>query len=87
MVRLSTILQLNSHRSVTWKADEAEGIDGYTSTPGGRFWYVDGTELVVSQICGVGCMIQDSNFEVGLDGCIEVSYSIEEMRGLWLSQS
>ena len=69
------------------EADEAAGIDGYISTPGGRFWYVDEIELVVSQICGVGCMIQDSNFEVGLDGCIEVSYSIEEMRGLWLSQS
>ncbi len=69
------------------EADEAAGIDGYISTPGGRFWYVDEIELVVSQICGVGCMIQDSNFEVGLDGCIEVSYSIEKMRGLWLSQS
>ncbi len=64
------------------EADEAEGVDGYISTPGGRFWYVDGAELEVSQICGVGCMAQDPNFEAGLDGRIEVSYSLEELRGL-----
>ena len=64
------------------EADEAEDVDGYISTPGGRFWYVDGSELEVSQICGVGCMAQDQNFEAGLDGRIEVSYSLEELRGL-----
>jgi hypothetical protein len=64
------------------EADEAEGVDGYISTPGGRVWSVDGAELEVSQICGVGCMAQDPNFEAGLDGRIEVSYSLEELRGL-----
>jgi hypothetical protein len=64
------------------EADEAEGIDGYVSTPGGRFWYVDGADLIVSQICGVGCLIQDPNFEAGLDGDIEVSYSVDELRAL-----
>jgi hypothetical protein len=61
-------------------ADEDEGIDGYVSTPGGRLWYVDGAELIVSQICGVGCLTKDPNFEAGLDGDIKVSYSIDELR-------
>ena len=62
------------------EADEGEGIDGYLSTPGGRFWYVDGADLIVSQICGVGCMVQDPNFETGLDGQIEVTYTLDELR-------
>jgi hypothetical protein len=61
-------------------ADEDEGIDGYVSTPGGRFWYVDGTDLIVSQICSVGCLTQDPNFEAGLDGDISVSYTLDELR-------
>lgn len=61
-------------------ADEDEGIDGYVSTPGGRFWYVDGADLIVSQICSVGCLIQDPNFEAGLDGDIKVSYTLDELR-------
>jgi hypothetical protein len=64
------------------EADGDEGVDGYISTPGGRLWYVDGVNLTVRQICGVGCMIQDPNFEVGLDGLIEESYSIDELRAL-----
>ena len=60
------------------EADEAEGIDGYVSTPGGRVWYVDGSDLIVSQICGLGCVAQDPNFEAGLDGHIEESYTLDE---------
>ena len=66
------------------EADEEEGIDGYVSTPGGRLWYVDGSELIVSQICGIGCMHQDPNFEAGLDGIIEQSYTLDELRALEL---
>ena len=69
------------------EADEGEGIDGYVSTPGGRLWYVDGSDLIVSQICGVGCMIQDPRFESGLNGKIEVSYSVQELRALDDEQS
>lgn len=66
------------------EADESEGVDGYVSTPGGRLWYVDSTELTVNQICGVGCMDQDPNFEAGLDGVIEQSYTLDELRALEL---
>jgi hypothetical protein len=64
------------------EADAYEGINGYVSTPGGRLWYVNGVNLTVEQICGVGCMVQDPNFEAGLDGQIKESYSIDELRVL-----
>jgi hypothetical protein len=66
------------------EADEEEGVDGYVSTPGGRLWYVDSSELTVSQICSVGCMEQDPNFEAGLNGDIAQSYTLAELRALEL---
>ena len=64
------------------EADESEGVDGYISTPGGRFWYVDGEDQIASQLCSVGCLTQDPNFEAGLDGELQVSYTIDELRAL-----
>jgi hypothetical protein len=64
------------------EADEAEGIDGYMTSPGGRFWYIDTTDMVVSQICGVGCVTQDPRFEAGLDGEIAQSYTYEDLLAL-----
>ena len=62
------------------EGDEDEGIDGYISTPGGRLWYSDSQDMVVSQICGVGCLKQDPKFIAGEDGKIHVSYSYEELQ-------
>lgn len=64
------------------EADEAEGVDGYISTPGGRFWYVDGEDQIASQLCSVGCLTQDPNFVAGLDGELQISYTIDELRAL-----
>jgi len=64
------------------EGDEAEGIDGYVSTPGGRLWFVDGSETTVSQLCSVGCLSQDPNFIEGLDGDLAPSYTLEELREL-----
>lgn len=61
------------------EGDEAEGIDGYIATPGGRLWYVDTTDMVVSQICGIGCLPQDPDFVPGLDGEIAISYTYQEL--------
>lgn len=61
------------------EADEDEGVDGYVSTPGGRIWYVDTTEMEVSQICGLGCILSDPNFERGSEGLIEQSYTYKEL--------
>lgn len=62
------------------EGDEAEGIDGYVATPGGRLWYIDTAEdIIISQICGVGCLPSDPNFLPGVDGKIEQSYTYDEL--------
>ncbi len=61
------------------EADEEEGIDGYVATPGGRLWYVDTTDMEVSQLCGLGCLYADPDFIQGSDGHIAQSYLYDEL--------
>lgn len=61
------------------EGDEAEGIDGYVATPGGRFWYIDTTDMVISQICGIGCLPSDPGFQAGDWGPIDQSYSYDQL--------
>ena len=61
------------------EGDEAEGIDGFVATPGGRLWYVDTEDMTIRQICGVGCLDQDPEFEPYADVDIEKSYSYDEL--------
>ncbi|MEM1375444.1 MAG: DUF4329 domain-containing protein [Pseudomonadota bacterium] len=61
------------------EADEDEGVDGFVATPGGRLWYVDTEDMLVRQICGIGCLPQDPRFRAGDDGVIEISYTYEEL--------
>ncbi|WP_168769389.1 DUF4329 domain-containing protein [Yoonia sediminilitoris] len=37
-------------------------LDDYVSTPGGRFWKVDGTTGTTTMLCAVGCLKQDPIF-------------------------
>lgn len=53
------------------EGDEAEGIDGYVATPGGRLWYVDTEEMMIRQLCGLGCLPSDPAFRPGDMGRIE----------------
>lgn len=64
-------------------ADEAEGIDGYVSTPGGRLWFVDSSELTVSQLCGIGCLPQDPNFQAGIDGPVAPFYTLSQLNAFF----
>ncbi len=59
--------------------DLSERINGYISTPGGRFWYVDSAKLEVRQICGAACLPVAPNFEKGADGFIALRYSRQEL--------
>lgn len=61
------------------EADEAEGIDGWLATPGGRLWYIDTQDMQVSQICGLGCLAQDPKFRQGVTGHVAQSYTYREM--------
>ena len=61
------------------EADEAEGIDGYVATPGGRFWFVDTTAMEVVRMCPRGCVPGDPRFVPGSEGEIAHSYSYADM--------
>ncbi len=55
--------------------DREMGINGYVSTPGGRFWFIDSAAGQLMQICGFGCLPNDARFQRGGDGPIAASYS------------
>jgi hypothetical protein len=61
------------------EGDEADGIDGYVATPGGRLWYIDSSDMVASLICGIGCLPMDEDFRPGVDGDIQDVYSYDEL--------
>ncbi|MCK0143063.1 DUF4329 domain-containing protein [Aliiroseovarius sp. F20344] len=61
------------------EGDEEEGIDGWVATPGGRLWYIDTEDLITTQICGIGCLPMDKEFEPGDMGHIAESYSYNEL--------
>lgn len=60
-------------------SDFDEGINGYVATPGGRFWFIDGQNLTVSMICGIGCLPQDPDFQPGVFGEIRSFYTIDDL--------
>lgn len=62
-----------------YEGDEDEGIDGYVATPGGRLWYIDTTDGIMSQLCGVGCLPMDAGYNPEDTGLIAQSYSYDAL--------
>ena len=61
------------------EGDAADGIDGYIATPGGRLWYIDSSQRVMRQLCGIGCLPSDPRFVAGDSGPIAESYTYDEL--------
>ena len=59
--------------------DMEDGLDGYIATPGGRLWFIDGQSGSARQICGLGCLPQDPDFEPLVYGPIKERYSLGEI--------
>lgn len=59
--------------------DKRLGIDGYVSTPGGRLWHIDTSRMIISQVCGYGCLPKDRRFVKGSGGKIPQSYTYKEL--------
>ncbi len=56
-------------------ADFDEGVLGFVATPGGRFWIIDPDRDLVRQICGIGCLPSDPDFEQGVAGRIPKKFT------------
>jgi len=61
------------------EADLSEGIDGWVATPGGRLWFIDTEDMVVSMICDLGCLPSDPDFVPGDIGKIADSYTYDQL--------
>lgn len=62
------------------EGDMADGQVGYISTPGGRIWRTNVPYGVAIQICGLGCLYQDPNYEPGVFGPVKKRITIEALR-------
>ena len=67
------------------RANVSSGQDSYISTPGGRFWYVNGKQGVAQQICGIGCLPRARDFVAGEWGKIRKSYTLEQLVEVYAS--
>lgn len=59
--------------------DMEEGINGYISTPGGRFWFVDGPAGEAWLICGAGCLLSDPDFDSRQVDPVAPRYTLKEL--------
>ncbi|MEP3051269.1 MAG: DUF4329 domain-containing protein [Erythrobacter sp.] len=62
------------------ESDISSRMDGYVSTPGGRFWRVDWLERTTNQVCGPGCLAQDPNFVACQGDIPAIEYTIVGLR-------
>jgi Domain of unknown function (DUF4329) len=63
-------------------SDQADNIDGYISTPGGRLWYVDSDTMTVRQLCGRGCLPQDPGYVAADDGPVRDLFTLADLQRL-----
>ena len=61
------------------ESDIKDGVDGYLSTPGGRFWFSNAQTKRVEIICGEGCLHKDLNYQVENELNIQKSYTLTEL--------
>ena len=62
------------------ESDMASGMDGYVSTPGGRFWRNDARKGVAIQVCGERCLPQDPAYRPCPAQAPEPEYTLATLR-------
>lgn len=59
--------------------DIEDQVLGFISTPGGRLWMVDWDTETATQLCGIGCLPKDPDFEPCRDFEPKHSYTLAEL--------
>ncbi len=62
------------------EADAEEGIYGFVSTPGGRFWIIEPEKDRVRMLCDIGCLPQDPSYDVASDEPLKSIYTWAELQ-------
>ena len=60
-------------------SDSEEGVDGYLSTPGGRFWFIDTVDELVILLGDTGYFEPDQLFAEDIDCPLLAEYSFEDI--------
>ncbi len=66
--------------SLDLEGDIASGMDGYVSTPGGRFWRIDAQAGKAIKVCGPGCLPSDPAYRPCPAAQPEREYSVSSLR-------
>ena len=61
------------------EADADEGIFGFVSTPGGRFWIIEPEQDRVRMLCGMGCLPRDPTYDVASDELLQPIYTRRQL--------
>ena len=61
-------------------ADMATGTTGYVSTPGGRFWMVNGRTGEIKLLCGPKCLPWDPRYIPDLAGPVAGKYTLDQLK-------
>lgn len=60
------------------QGDSYEGVNGYVSTPGGRFWYINGAQETATLICGEGCLASDPAYRQEFP--VQSTYTLRQLQ-------
>ncbi len=66
--------------TVDMEGDLMMGVDGFISTPGGRFWWIDHETRLAQLVCGPNCLVADPGYQITDDWTIRQRYDLAGLR-------
>ncbi len=66
--------------TVDVEGDISRGTNGWVATPGGRLWFIDGSQGFLYQVCGRDCLPSDPGFYPEEHGPVEKQYTLGALR-------
>ncbi len=61
------------------RADQSEGVIGFVSTPGGKFWVTEPDKDAVRMLCNTGCLPMDADYNAADEGRVRQRYTAAQL--------